>query len=514
MATSFEHNQLRKAHRLKIPVDVEIAGHRLSVKDWSVEGFRAELPEDVPANGQACFAEGWTGTVVFRLPMRGADIAVPLEARLARCVDGDAGFSFVNGDASKHAALSSYMRAALTGKLDDFDAIIQDVESASQGLESSDPLETKTSVALKRSFASRVALYLTAVAVLVGVGAWLSGFALGRFSSDSAYITSPLVECAPPVNGILGAVEVSEGQHVEPKQLLFVIEDKTMLRDVEERQANLDRMRQEVALAQARVKEERTAYSLYKDAAQRDIQGSLARLRSVEAQLDYARKEAERTRKLLAQQAISRSMHEANESRVRELEAEKEGLQEAVAFGKSNVRASKQGKYLANGKAQGNILSLESQVRITQLDLHQAEIELAQAENQLADTRCLAPVSGTVYNIAEATGSYVRQGHPVVQLLPDNGKRQVTAWFSPSRAQYLRPGMDVQVFLTSQRKYVAGKVQNIGLPTMNPGSDAPRRVPAEITLADNEKVMPGTAAMVFVRTGLLDILSVRLGINS
>ena len=513
MSANFEHNQLRKAHRLEVPVDVEIEGYRLQVKDWSVEGFRAEMPESVA--GKTCpLVEGWTGTVVFRMPMRGADIAVPLQARLARRYNGDAGFSFTDKDTSKRAALTSYMRAALTGKLDDFDSIILAVESASHGLPAGDPLDRKPSVALKRSFHTRIIMYTMAVAALAALGVWLSGFALGRFSSDTAYITSPLVECAPAVSGILGEIRVAEGEHVQRNQLLFTIEDKRLLRTIESRRAELDRIRQEVGLAEARLGEEQTAYSLYKDAAKRDIQKSLSQLRKVQAQLDFARKEAARTRALLDQQAISRSLHDSNIRRVQELEAEKNGLEEAVSFGRSNILASEKGKYLGNGKAQGNILSLESQVQIKLLDLHQAELALSQATNELADSRSVAPVDGVVYDISATNGSYVAQGKPIVRLLPDKGKREVTAWFSPSRAQYLKPGMAVQVFLTTQRKYVPGTVQTIGLPTVRPGSDAPRRVPVEIRMQGGEAVMPGTSAMVFVKTNLLDILSVRFGIDS
>ncbi len=487
----------------------------MKVKDWSIEGFRAPLPQHNPKKKQpVSLTEGWEGSIFFLLPMKETIISVPLKVRLVRLYSAhEGGFEFVNIEGSKRAALTSYIRAALTGKLDDYDGLIQDVESSSAGLPVSDPLDPADRKPLKRSLHVRVAMYVFAVAVLAGLGAWLSGFALGRFSSDSAYVSSPLVQCAPLVSGVLRDVRVSQGQRVEPDQLLFVLDDKQLEQQVEAGRLRVDRLKQQVQLAKSRLTEEETAYGLYQDAAKRDIQDSRSKLRKVEAQLEYARREAERSRVLLQKKVISSSSYESDLSKLKALEAEKKGLEEDVAFGHSNIKASEKGKYLSDGKAQGDLLSQKDEVRIQVLALQQAELELEEAKNRLADSRVAAPVAGTVYDIKFAKGNFVRQGDPVVRLLPDKGEKELTAWFSPTRVRYLRQGMDVSVFLTSKRKYVAGVVESIGLAEQKIKSDAPRRVPVKIRLPLQENDMPGSVAMVFVKTNLLDMLRVRLGIN-
>lgn len=515
MSTYFEQNQHRKAHRLDIPVIAVIEGQRMQVKDWSINGFRSPLPQQNPKTQQPIsLQEGWEGSIYLLLPMQETTIAVPLKVRLVGLYSAsEGGFEFLDANGSKRAALSSYIRAALTGKLNDYDGLVQDLGSNPAGLPANDPLEPAPRKPLIRSLHARIAVYVFVVAVLAGLGLWLSGFALGRFSSDSAYITSPLVQCAPLVSGVLRDVNVSHGEHVETDQLLFVLEDKQLEQQVAASTIRVERLKQQVQLAKSRLTEEHTAYNLYQDAAKRDIQDSRSKLRKVEAQLEYARREAERSRELLEQRVISRSTYEADMSKVKGLEAEKKGLEEDVVFGHSNIKASQKGKYLSNGKAQGDIISLKEQVQIQILALRQAELELEEAKQHLADSRVVAPVAGTVYDVKFAKGNYVRRGAPVVRLLPDRGDKEITAWFSPTRVRYLQLGMDVSVFLTSKREYVAGVVENIGLAEQKNKSDAPRRVPVIIKLPSQESMLPGSAAMVFVKSSLLDMLRVRFGID-
>lgn len=63
MAIRMEEQSLRKSHRISLPAKVNVSGHLYSVLDWSLEGFKAEIDEDI-------LPEDRFGHVTFILPLQ------------------------------------------------------------------------------------------------------------------------------------------------------------------------------------------------------------------------------------------------------------------------------------------------------------------------------------------------------------------------------------------------------------------------------------------------------------
>lgn len=180
--------------------------------------------------------------------------------------------------------------------------------------------------------------------------------------------------------GAVTRLAIEKGARVQAGQLMAVIE--------------APELSAEVAAAEARIAEARSELALFErggsPAALAEID---AALQTARVELEDAKRERERTARLVEKQAETREALTGAEARIRTLESQIAGL------------TSRRAAQLPAGGSE----AAKSRLR-------DAESVLALARRRIANTEVRAPIAGLVYNLPLRQGDFVRPGDLIAEI--------------------------------------------------------------------------------------------------
>jgi len=239
------------------------------------------------------------------------------------------------------------------------------------------------------------------VAVIVALFIYLHG---GRYeSTDNAYLQTGLAQVSANVSGPVIAIEVHNNQRVHKGQVLFRIDPAPYQAAVDEAAA---------ALADARTQ----VHSLRANYAQ-----GQAELKSAQAKLAYAEREAARQKELLAEGISSQNQYD---QAVLAVKTARQGIQ-------TNIQ---QNKSIAAALAGGVNTPIEQQPGV-----QKAKAALEKAKLNLGYTVVRAGEDGIVTKVNQLqVGDYVTASKPVFTLAGTH--IWVEANFKENQLQYMRLG--------------------------------------------------------------------------
>jgi membrane fusion protein, multidrug efflux system len=285
----------------------------------------------------------------------------------------------------------------------------------------------RTRPALKRRL--RPVLLLLGPIVLIAVAAYfyLTG---GRYvSTDDSYVRYNKVQISSDVAGRIAELAVDENQAVEQGQLLFAIDQEPY---------RIALLRAESALAAARndVEAMRAAYK-QKEAS----------VRATQASADFLGREAERQRRLAAQNVAS--------------EAKVDEALRSAEVARQQHAAMQQDLAQARANLGGNPdLPGDQHPRVMQ-----ALAARDQAALDLRHTRILAPAAGIVANIDPRPGQYVTVGQAMASLV-ESGSLYIEANLKETELTYVKPGDPATVTVDTYPGHVCqATVSSIGAGT-------------------------------------------------
>ncbi len=216
-------------------------------------------------------------------------------------------------------------------------------------------------------------------------------------------VLHPVTAIAPQISGPVTEVRVSNNQHVDAGDLLFVIDD---------RHYRLAVQQAELALADAR------QVNLQLDAA---IAAAKAKVHAAQADAQEAVRDAERLRTLRERQSVS----------VQQYEQAKARQQSALA----SVEAAK-----------AEVLRLEAERGATgPLNVREAQAVnvLEKAQLNLAYTQVRAQSSGFISNLQVRPGTYANSGKELAALVVD--EMDIVADFREKSLSLMEPGAKAEV---------------------------------------------------------------------
>jgi membrane fusion protein (multidrug efflux system) len=351
-----------------------------------------------------------------------------------------------------------------------------------------------------------LALGIAAVAGLVLLGNWV----YDRFTHvyiDDARITADVISVSSRVSGWVTKLNVAEGEQVRPGQVLVAIDDRDAnlrLTELEARLSSIDAERARLVAEKAMV--DRQTSSQY-DMRQSQVQAARAALAGRKSDLDLARTDFERTKKLLARKVVSRQRWEEKRSAYRVAEqAHQQARAEVAAANASLIEASADRERL---------LVLDRQVAAL---IHQkAEIQ-AQRDRQNLDLRdrlIQSPIEGVVDKTFINPGEYVSAGQRLL-MVHDPKKIWVSANVRETDIRHMKVGSAARVSVDAYPDSVfEGTIVRIGsaatsefalLPTPNPSGNFTKiaqRLNIRIALKEQSALLrPGM--MVEVDIGIDD----------
>ena len=235
-------------------------------------------------------------------------------------------------------------------------------------------------------------------------------------STDDAFVDAHIVRISPTVAGTLRFVAEADNRHVQPGQLLAVIDAAGTEARVTEAGANAAQAQAQYDQAQAQI----VAAEATRDQAA--AQARAPRATAAKAAEDLARYEA--LRRLDPNAVAAQKLDEAR-AQARSTAAEAVAAQRQVDSAQAQITVARR----QIGASRAVIAARQAQVR--------------QAQVTLGDNRLVAPIAGQVVNRQVNVGSYVGPGTQLMAIVPDHV--WVTANFKETQLRHMRIGDAVTI---------------------------------------------------------------------
>lgn len=252
--------------------------------------------------------------------------------------------------------------------------------------------------------------YIAVVLIVLGLAAGLYSHNASKYeSTDDAYVESHMIQVAPKVTGQIVELFIEDNQNIKEGDVVAIIEQDDY-----------------------KIRFEQADAEYQKELANQKI--ASANLNAVRSEIEVAKKDLERYKKLYEAGAVSRQTLDNAQTKYDSIFARRTSAEESI-FSKGE-----------NKVADANLKVLKAKRDKAELDLK--------------NTKVIAPQSGVVTNKRAEKGAYVSTGAPLFVLVPE--KVWVVANFKESQVGYMKPGQPVEIKIdTYPNKVFKGRVDSI-----------------------------------------------------
>lgn len=317
------------------------------------------------------------------------------------------------------------------------------------------------------------------VTLLGGLGVWAATVDLAGavMAGGNVVVDSSVKKVQHPTGGVVGAINVKEGQHVEAGEVVVRLDETVTRANLQMVTKQLD----EIAVRQARLKaeqEDRPDIEFPADIQARRGEPALAQIMTSETALFENRRAARQGLKSQLRERISQlreeidgltAQHAARAQEIVYARAELKGLEElegkslvstprmtAARRTVSQLEGDMAQVSAAMAQAKGKIT--ETEMQILQLDQELKteagkelrdqqgrEAELTErrvaADDQLKRIEIRAPQSGTVHQLnVHTVGGVITPSEPVMMIVPDADRLVIDAKVAPQDIDQVRVG--------------------------------------------------------------------------
>lgn len=265
-----------------------------------------------------------------------------------------------------------------------------------------------------------IKVLLVLLLVLGGGGAYYY-LHRGEVSTDNAAIDGRTVTLSPKVQGYVKALHIEDNQRVKAGDVLLEIDPTDYI-------IKRDRAKAALAAARAAANASKNNVETTSISAPSNMNAAGAQAASVRATWEKALADRQRMESLFSADACSRQQ-----------------LDQAIAAEKSAHSTLKQmeASFHAVSTAPSMIASVKNTSEQLEAQVKQAEVDLQQAENELANTKIIAPIDGRITKRSIELGSYVQTGQQLASLVGTD--LWVIANFKETQLDHMRPGQAVAI---------------------------------------------------------------------
>lgn len=280
----------------------------------------------------------------------------------------------------------------------------------------------------------------------VGVSLLLLAAACNREPQPDAYgnVEATEVIVSSEVAGQLTAFTVDEGQQLTAGQTAGTVDPTQMTLQ----RSQLIAQRDVAASRVGEVDRQVAVLAAQRDALQAQHDAAVAQRGALESQIEIARRNHERTQRLIAQQA-------ATSQQLDQAERDYRVLQDQIKAQDEQIQAQK--RQVAAQTAQ--IAATEQQQRTAQTQVSAADAQVAQIEDRIRRSTIANPSAGTVLATYVKPGEIVQAGQPLYKIA-DMGTVDVRAYLTEPQLASVKLGSSARVNVDSgdSRQTLTGTV--------------------------------------------------------
>lgn len=425
-----ESNQMRRAHRVDIPLVIVIDGIAYKSKDWSMTGAGVDNLELKLEVDQIISA-----SIVLALQEAKIEMPVKLQFKVKRGTVS--GFEFEQISEKNKRVLREFLELSIEGKLDQVDGLlsIYNEPIIDTPIKESVVLSDLEDSALKKAFAKRSKLYIK-----LGILFFFLLVATIYYNTTYIYrsigtISGNFVKISSSVNGKIGKIHVKVGEEVHPNDLLFELDDKMTLSQIEILDGKLADLRGHQGSSVA-IK-----------------QGSSQVLRLLKTDMNRSYSSYKSAKELYDSRLISiNDLRKVEDIYSR---AKVKYLQEKNRFERAG----------SNANSSSGVISL-----ITQFELRREELI-----NKLNYLRVFSRTEGSIYAIKSHVGNYVGSSDEVM-VLETHEASFVVCKLKQEESVRIQNGMSVKVYSSATDETYPASIETIGNLSLNTESEITNEV--------------------------------------
>lgn len=432
-----ESNQMRRAHRIDIPLVVVVNGVAYKSKDWSMTGVGID-----DLNIELKLDDIIDASIVLALKEAKIEIPVKLQFKVKR--GSVSGFEFNQISEKNKRVLREFLELSIEGKLEHIDGLISIYNEPviNSPIKETVVLSDEEDSLLKKEFLKRSKLYIK-----LAIAFFILLIATVYYNTSYVYrsigtVSGNFIKIAPNISGKIRKIDVKVGDKISKQDILFELDDKMILNKIDIIDAKLINLKNygggntqttktNSQLLRLLKKELNRTYNSYKSAQElyREKIITINDLRKVEE--SYSR------------------------ARIKYLQEKNRYSNQRTGMGSSS-----------------SIISL-----VTQFELKREELI-----NTLNYLRVFSPFDGVVYAIKSHKGDYVNAKDEVIVLETDEVSF-VVCKLKQDEALKIKKGMEVKIYASSTDETYSAHVETIGNLSLNTKSEITNEVSLkEVTL--------------------------------
>ncbi len=457
-----EANYKRKAHRVTLPMLVEVNGIPYRTRDWSIigvgiEAFDTELKPDqlIPAQ---CV-----------IPMPDASLSLKVELKFKNRRGNVAGFEFSNLSRPNKRVLRQYIEHAIEGKIGNVEDLVSVVTTpgVATPIEDAITLTELESEGLTRHFKAKSYVSLSVGVLFIALVVAVLFYNTVYRIHATGVVTGNIEKITANTQGVVKAIHVGANTFVDTGTPMFVIADP----DVAISLKNVDRALHAVEEQIQAMKQQRAS-------------GNEVLLMTLKQKLYKKEFEYQNAQQLFYKRIISIKDYSFIENQ----------YQQAVINYQRALEESKQDQSSVNQRI--DVLEKEKSRLQSERD--------ALAERQIQQN-VSAPVGGRVFHVQRTVGSYVTP-NDVMILIEKNSSPHVLLKLLSDDALKIRIGMDAKVFAPSTDTEYEAKVVAVGYASANSNATVTQEVSLNETLIrlefinEDVRLPPNTRVKVWIKT--------------
>jgi len=411
-----EPNQMHRADGVDTPLIVVINGTDYHTKDWSMEGIGVDnFNRDLESN------EIIDASII--LASKEAKVEMPVTLQFKVKCGSISCFEFAQISEKNKRILHEFLELPVEGKDDKVDGLLSGYNKPmiKTPLKKSMIFGNKEDSAIKKAFAKHRGLY-----IWLGILFFIILAAIIYYNTAYVYrfigtISGNFVKISPSVNGKLSKFYVKVGDKVHPNDLLFELDNKMTLGQIEIIDSKLADLRgSNTNTQQANEKNDKLL--------------RLLRSKMNKSYNSYKSAKNLYNRRLISVNDLRRTEDTFSCAKVKY-------LQEKDTYERTG----------ASVNSKSSMISLK-----TQLELKREELI-----NTLNYHRIFSNTDGTVYAIKSHEGSYVESGEEIIAI-ETNEPPFVVCKLKQEESMKIERGMKVKVYAASKDETYSATIKTIG----------------------------------------------------